>query len=111
MRNDKDRDPAGPAQNVSGIALALQRLFPGMIDFLKVFPSARIIRLAKPKAISKALRPADKRKTPAVSAEQILEAAKRSVASPSLAERIDSPREDCNTPAFAATTPGDDRTA
>ncbi len=87
------------AKTKTEIRQALHRTFPelpslcnvfsrGMLEFLKAFPSARMIRLAKPKAISKALRPADKRKTPPVSAEQIMEAARSSVASISLAKEL-----------------------
>ena len=59
-----------------------------MLGLLKQFPSARIMKTVKPQAIAKALTPSDKRKRIAVSANDIICAAKGSVASFSAAKEL-----------------------
>jgi transposase len=59
-----------------------------MRDFLRQFPSARTIRIAKPYAVARALTHADGRKTPSFYPEELTEAAKKSVASDSIAKEL-----------------------
>ena len=60
-----------------------------MLRFLSKYPSARTIRTAKPKEISKALIHAEgKRKRVFISAEEIIKLAKVSVASDSVAKEL-----------------------
>ncbi len=57
-----------------------------MLNFLKEFPSARIIRTAKPETISKVLENSSRGRKVSISPEDIIEAAKSSVGSISLAK-------------------------
>jgi transposase len=59
-----------------------------MRDFLKQFPSARMIRTAKLHAVARALTHADGRKTPSFYPEDLVQAARRSVASDSIAKEL-----------------------
>ncbi|MDI6729854.1 MAG: IS110 family transposase [Thermodesulfovibrionales bacterium] len=59
-----------------------------MRDFLKQFPSARMIRTAKPYAIAKALTNADGRKTPSFCPEELIQSAQKSVATDSIAKEL-----------------------
>lgn len=59
-----------------------------MRDFLKQFPSARMVRAAKRKAVIEALISADGRKRLAFDPEELIEAAKKSVASGSAAKEL-----------------------
>lgn len=59
-----------------------------MLQFLREFPSARLIKAATPRRIGKALCHSDRRKRISVSAEQILQASKDSVASVSGAKEV-----------------------
>jgi transposase len=60
-----------------------------MLKFLQKYPSARLVRGAKPQAIAKALiHKKDKRKRILVSAEEIISAAENSVASGSVAKEM-----------------------
>jgi transposase len=59
-----------------------------MLKFLMKFPSARLIKTAKPKAIARALIHEDKRKRVSLSSEAIIKAAKDSIASPSRAKEL-----------------------
>lgn len=59
-----------------------------MRDFLKQFPSARMIRTAKPYAVAGALTHPDGRKTPSFYPEELIQAAQKSVASGSLAKEL-----------------------
>jgi transposase len=60
-----------------------------MLRFLQKYPSARLVRTAKPQAVSKALiHKKDKRKRVTVSAEAIIKAAANSVASGSVAKEL-----------------------
>lgn len=59
-----------------------------MRDFLKQFPSARMIRTAKLHAVARALTHADGRKTPSFYPEELIQAAQRSVASDSIAKEL-----------------------
>ena len=59
-----------------------------VLDFLRQFPSARLIKIVKPNTIANALMHEDKRKKTSVSAEDIIKAAKASVASHSAAKEI-----------------------
>jgi transposase len=59
-----------------------------MLQFLKEFPSARLIKEANPRRIAKALMHSDKRKRVSVSAGEIIKAATGSVASLSAAKEF-----------------------
>jgi transposase len=59
-----------------------------ILEFLRQFPSARSIKIARPNTIAKALVHEDKRKKTSVSAEDIIRAAKTSVASHAAAKEI-----------------------
>jgi len=59
-----------------------------MLQFLREFPSARLIQAAPPRRIGKALCHSDRRKRISVSAEQIIQASKDSVASVSVAKEV-----------------------
>ena len=59
-----------------------------MLKFLTKFPSACLIKTAKPKAIARALLHEDKRKRVSLSSEAIIKAAKDSIASPSRAKEL-----------------------
>lgn len=59
-----------------------------MLYFLEEFPSARLIKAAKPQAIAKAFEHSDKRKRISVSSGEIVKAAKESVASMSPAKEL-----------------------
>lgn len=59
-----------------------------ILDLLRQFPSARLIRLAKPNTLARALHHEDKRKKTSVSAEEIIRAAKASVSSHGAAKEI-----------------------
>ncbi len=59
-----------------------------MLDFLKTFPSARLIKTAHPNTIAKAFVHSDKRKRISLSAKEIIEAAHHSVASLSPAKEL-----------------------
>jgi transposase len=60
-----------------------------MLNFLKQFPSARIIREAKKKDIKEALiSPSDKRKRVHINGNDLIDAAKRSVASAGIAKEL-----------------------
>ncbi len=59
-----------------------------ILEFLRQFPSARSIKIARPNTIAKALLHEDKRKKTSVSAEDIIRAAKTSVASHAAAKEI-----------------------
>ena len=59
-----------------------------MMIFLKKYPSARTVRESKPKAIMKALTHKDGRKKPPFSSSELIEIAKRSVASHSIAKEL-----------------------
>lgn len=59
-----------------------------MRDFLKQFPSARMIRTAKPHAVARALTHADGRKTPSFYPEELIAVARKSVASDSVAKEL-----------------------
>jgi len=59
-----------------------------ILDLLRQFPSAHLIKIAKPNIVAKALLHGDKRKKTSVSAEDIIKAAKGSVASHGAAKEI-----------------------
>jgi transposase len=59
-----------------------------ILEFLRQFPSARSIKIARPNTIARALLHEDKRKKTSVSAEDIIRAAKTSVASHAAAKEI-----------------------
>jgi transposase len=59
-----------------------------MLQFLSVFPSARLIRMAEPQAISHAFEQRDKRKRISVPPETIRRAARSSIAAVSLAKEM-----------------------
>ncbi len=59
-----------------------------MLYFLEEFTSARIIKTANPRAIAKAFEHSDKRKKISVSSDEIIKAAKQSVASFSPAKEL-----------------------
>jgi transposase len=59
-----------------------------MLQFLREFPSARLIKTAPPRRIGKALCHSDRRKRISVSAEEIIQASKSSVASVSAAKEM-----------------------
>jgi transposase len=59
-----------------------------ILNLLRQFPSAHLIKIAKPNIIAKALLHEDKRKKTSVSAEDIMKAAKGSVASHGAAKEI-----------------------
>ena len=59
-----------------------------ILEFLRQFPSARSIKIARPNTIAGALLHEDKRKKTSVSAEDIIRAAKTSVASHAAAKEI-----------------------
>lgn len=56
--------------------------------FLAAFPSSRLVKSAKPKAIAKVLQPSDRRMARPFTAEEIMEAARKSVATMSPAKEI-----------------------
>lgn len=59
-----------------------------MLQFLSVFPSARLIRMAEPQAISRAFEQQDRRRRISVSPETIRRAARNSIAAVSLAKEM-----------------------
>jgi transposase len=59
-----------------------------MLQFLSVFPSARLIRMAEPLAVRQAFEQQDKRKRISVSPETIRRAAQNSIAAVSLAKEM-----------------------
>lgn len=59
-----------------------------MLRFLQVYPSARRVKAAKPKAMAKVLKHPGSGHKPAFSAEDILQAARRSIATTSPAKEI-----------------------
>lgn len=87
------------ASTKNEIKRILQSIFPelegicnvftySMLNFLKEFPSARLIKTAKPKAIAKALESSSRGRKLSISYEDIIKAAKSSVASISLAKEL-----------------------
>ena len=59
-----------------------------MLEFLMKFPSARLVKTAKPKSIERALMYKDKRKRVSICSEAIIRAAKDSIASPNRAKEL-----------------------
>lgn len=64
-----------------------------MLLFLKEFPSARLIRTANPKSVEKALERCRRGRKLSISADEIIRAAKNSVASSSLAKELILPQK------------------
>jgi hypothetical protein len=59
-----------------------------MRDIIKKYPSARLIRTANVRVIKKALMPSDGRRTPSFYPEDFIAAAKKSVATDSIAKEL-----------------------
>jgi len=75
-----------------------------MLTFLKDFPSARFIRITKAKVITEALDRCGKGRKVSISADELIRAAKNSVASNSLAKELYFATEDIYAPASYGTT-------